>query len=74
MILLDLRLSRPDGQASLDELRADARSHHLPVITMAPGAPAADGVGDDGARPHHHDPVDVDDLRRIVESLLESGA
>jgi CheY-like chemotaxis protein len=73
VILLDLRLSCPNGQAFLDELRADARFHHLPVITMAPGASAADRAGDDGARPQH-DPVDVDDLRRIVESLLEAGA
>jgi CheY-like chemotaxis protein len=52
VVLLDLRLPRLGGQDFLDQLRADVRYEHLPVITMT---------------------VDVEDLRRIVESLLDAG-
>jgi len=70
VVLLDLRLPRLNGQAFLDGLRADARFEHLPVITMTAGAVRAEG--DDSARLQR--PVDVDDLRRIVESLIEAAA
>ena len=69
VVLLDLRLPRLNGQAFLDGLRADARFEHLPVITMTAGSVRAEG--DDLVR---HRPVDVDDLRRIVESLIEAAA
>jgi CheY-like chemotaxis protein len=67
VVLLDLGLPRLDGKAFLDELRSDVRYAHLPVITMTAGtsrAPGEDLVARLGKR------VDVEDLRRIVESLF----
>jgi CheY-like chemotaxis protein len=69
VILLDLRLPRLGGEEFLHEMRADPRFEHLPVITMTGGAGAADGIV---ARLHK--PVDVDDLREIVRSLVEIAA
>lgn len=71
VVLLDLRLPRLGGQAFLDQLRSDVRYEHLPVITMTGGTSRAEGE-DIVARLNK--PVDVDDLRRIVESLLEAAA
>jgi CheY-like chemotaxis protein len=71
VVLLDLRLPRLNGQAFLDQLRADARYEHLPVITMTAGAARAEG---EEIVARLHKPVDVDDLRRIVESLFEAAA
>jgi CheY-like chemotaxis protein len=68
VVLLDLRLPRLNGQAFLDELRADVRFEHLPVITMTAGSSRAEGE-DIVARLSK--PVDVEDLRRIVESLFD---
>lgn len=68
VVLLDLRLPQLNGQAFLDELRADVRFEHLPVITMTAGAARAEGE-DLLARLQR--PVDVEDLRRIVESLFD---
>lgn len=70
VVLLDLRLPRLDEQAFLDALRSDTRFEHLPVITMTAGARAdADDLLGRLQRP-----VDVEDLRRIVESLLDAAA
>ncbi len=71
VILLDLRLPRLGGQEFLRELRADPRFEHIPVITMTGGAAAAEGE-DIVARLHK--PIDLDDLREIVESLLDAAA
>jgi CheY-like chemotaxis protein len=71
VVLLDLRLPRLNGQAFLDELRADVRFERLPVITMTAGASRAEG---DEIVARLHKPVDVDDLRRIVESLFDAAA
>lgn len=68
VVLLDLRLPGVAGQSFLDALRSDVRLEHLPVITMTAGAGRPEG-DDAPARPHR--PVDVDDLRRIVESLFD---
>lgn len=70
VVLLDLRQPRLDGQAFLDALRADARYEHLPVITMTAGAGRAES---DDLVARLHRPVDVDELRRIVVSLLEAA-
>lgn len=71
VVLLDLRLPRLGGQDFLDELRSDVRFEHLPVITMTAGAGRAESE-DLVARLNK--PVDVEDLRRIVESLFEAAA
>lgn len=71
VVLLDLRMPRLNGQAFLEELRSDARFEHLPVITMTAGSSRAEGE-DIVARLQK--PVDVDDLRRIVESLFDVAA
>jgi CheY-like chemotaxis protein len=70
VVLLDLRLPRLGGQDFLDQLRSDVRYEHLPVITMTAGTSRAEGE-DIVARLHK--PVDVEDLRRIVESLFDAG-
>lgn len=71
VVLLDLRLPRLDGDAFLDQLRADPRFERLPVITMTAGSGRAEG---DDIVARLHKPVDVEDLRRIVESLFEATA
>lgn len=71
VVLLDLRLPRLGGQDFLDELRSDARFEHLPVITMTAGAGRAES---DDIVARLSKPVDVEDLRRIVESLFEAAA
>jgi two-component system response regulator MprA len=71
VVLLDLRLPRLNGQAFLDALRGDARFEHLPVITMTAGSGRAEG---DDIVARLSKPIDVDDLRRIVESLFEASA
>jgi CheY-like chemotaxis protein len=71
VVLLDLRRPCLDGQAFLDELRSDVRYERLPVITMTAGAARPEG---DDLAARLHRPVDVDDLRRIVESLFEAAA
>jgi CheY-like chemotaxis protein len=67
VVLLDLH--RPlGGEGFLAEVRADPRFERLPVITMTAG----------GALPGRkvlarlQKPLDYDDLRRIVESLMDS--
>jgi CheY-like chemotaxis protein len=71
VILLDLRLPRLGGQEFLTELRADPRFDHLPVITMTAGTSRAEG---DDIVARLRKPFDLDDLRRIVESLFEAAA
>lgn len=71
VVLLDLRLPRLDGDAFLDELRSDPRFERLPVITMTAGPGRAEG---DDIVARLQKPVDVEDLRRIVESLLDAAA
>jgi CheY-like chemotaxis protein len=71
VVLLDLRLPRLNGQAFLDELRADVRYERVPVITMTAGTGRAEG---DDIVARLSKPVDVEDLRRIVESLFEAAA
>jgi two-component system response regulator MprA len=68
VILLDLRLPRLGGQDFLERLRSDVRFEHLPVITMTAGASRVEG---DDLLARLYKPVDVEDLRRIVESLFE---
>jgi CheY-like chemotaxis protein len=71
VILLDLRLPCPGGQELLAELRADSRFEHVPVITMTTDAARAGG---DDHVPRLPRPFDLDDLRRIVESLFVAAA
>lgn len=71
VILLDLRMPRLGGQEFLRELRSDPRFDRLPVITMTAGSGAA--VGEDIVA-RLHKPIDVDDLRQIVESLFDAAA
>jgi CheY-like chemotaxis protein len=71
VILLDLRMPRLGGQEFLDRLRADPRFEDLPVITMTAGTTRAEG---EEIVARLQKPVDVDDLRRIVESLFEAAA
>jgi CheY-like chemotaxis protein len=71
VILLDLRMPRLSGQELLDLLRADPRYEDLPVITMTAGIGRAEA---DDIVAHLQKPVDLDDLRRIVESLFDAAA
>lgn len=67
VILLDLRMPRLAGGEFLKHMRADPRFEHLPVITMTAGSGSAEG-GEIVARLHK--PIDLDDLRQIVQSLF----
>ena len=69
-VLLDLGLPRLGGQELLERLRADPRFEDLPVITMTAGSGRIEG---DGIVARLAKPMDVDDLRRIVESLLDAA-
>ena len=70
VVLLDLRLPRLDGQEFLQELRADPRFEHLPVITMTAGGSQAE-AGDVVA--HLRKPMDLGGLLEIVGSLLDAA-
>lgn len=67
VILLDLRMPRLGGEAFLERVRADARWEGIPVITMSAGTSRP---GDRGVRAHLHKPFELDDLTRIVMSLV----
>ena len=70
VILLDLRVAHPGGDPFLRAMRADPRFEHVPVITMSMGSSL--GAPGEVVGPSHK-PVDVEDLRRIVESLLQAA-
>ena len=70
-ILLDLGLPRLGGKEFLDRLRADPRYEDLPVITMTGGV---GHLEDDGIVARLAKPMEIDDLRRIVESLIDAAA
>jgi CheY-like chemotaxis protein len=71
VVLLDLRLPRLGGQEFLDRIRSDPRFEDLPVITMTAGSGRAEG---DEIVARLQKPFDVEDLRRIVESLFDAVA
>jgi CheY-like chemotaxis protein len=71
VILLDLRMPRLGGQEFLDRLRADPRFEDVPVITMTAGFGRAEG---DDIVARLQKPLDLADLRRIVESLFDAAA
>jgi CheY-like chemotaxis protein len=71
VILLDLRMPRLGGQEFLRELRSDPRFEQIPVITMTAGAGTAEG---EEIVARLQKPIDVDDLRQIVESLFDAAA
>lgn len=70
VVLLDLRLPRLDGEGFLAAVRADPRLERLPVITMTAGT--REVAGDDIVA-RLHKPFDPEDLRQIVESLLDDA-
>jgi CheY-like chemotaxis protein len=67
VILLDLCMPRIGGEEFLARLRADARWDAVPVITMTAGTgrPGAEDV-----RAHLQKPFELDELTRIVLSLV----
>jgi CheY-like chemotaxis protein len=71
VILLDLRLPRMSGEEFLREMRSEPRFADVPVITMTGGTGAVHG-NDVVARLHK--PIDIADLRAIVQSLLLEAA
>ena len=71
VVLLDLRLPRLGGEELLTELRADPRFERLPVITMTAGYGSVSGPE---VVARLQKPFDLEDLRRIVESLFDAPA
>jgi CheY-like chemotaxis protein len=71
VILLDLRMPRIGGEAFLREMRADPRFEHVPVITMSAGAERTKGHD---VHAYVQKSFDLDDLLRIVMSLVEANA
>jgi CheY-like chemotaxis protein len=56
VVIVDVRRPRLGGSAFVDEVRADPRFEHLPIITMSGGA--------------RRRPFEVDDLLGVALSLL----
>jgi CheY-like chemotaxis protein len=67
VILLDLRMPRLGGEGFLERLRADPRFDAIPVITMSAGCGRPEG---DDVSAHLTKPFELDDLTRIVLSLV----
>jgi len=67
VILLDLRMPRLGGEAFLQRIRADSRWEDIPVITMSAGSPRP---GEAAVKAHLQKPFELDDLTRIVLSLV----
>lgn len=71
VILLDLRLALLGGEGLLQAIREVPGLEDVPVITMAAGSGRREG---EAAVSPPARPVDVDDLRQIVESLIGVAA
>ena len=67
VILLDLRMPRLGGEEFLERLRADPRFDAVPVITMSAGSGRPGG---DDVSHHLQKPFELDDLTRIILSLV----
>jgi len=70
LVLLDLKLPKVDGLEVLRELRADARTHTLPVVILTSSKEERDLVQGYqlGANSYIQKPVDFEQFRQTVKS------
>ncbi len=71
LIILDLMLPGRSGTEVLDSLRADARMDTTPVIVVTAWTHVDDDVLAAGASRFVRKPFDPDELRDMVEELLD---
>ncbi len=72
MILLDLHLPDLDGDQVLDQLKADERTAHIPVVILSADATArqAEPLKAAGALDYLTKPIGVRDLLMLVDGIL----
>ncbi|MDP2784336.1 MAG: response regulator [Sulfurimicrobium sp.] len=71
LVLLDLRLPKVDGLEVLQRMRADERTHLIPVVVMTSSTEERDIVTsyELGANSFVSKPVAFDEFARVVEEL-----
>jgi PAS domain S-box-containing protein len=75
LILLDLHLPDVSGEVVLNELRADERTRHIPVLVISADATTrrVDRLRATGARDYLTKPLDVDEFLTAVDAALDAG-
>jgi CheY-like chemotaxis protein len=75
LVLMDMSLPVMDGYEATRRLRADARTHHIPVLALTAHAMAADRALSlaAGCDDYATKPVDFAGLRAQIDRLLASG-
>lgn len=71
VILLDLKLPKVDGLQVLERLRADPRTHHVPVVVLTSSAEEKDLIRsyDLGANSYVRKPVDFEQFLEAARQL-----
>ena len=71
VVLLDLKLPRVDGLETLKRIRADARTHRLPVVILTSSTEEHDvAMGYDlGVNSYIRKPVDFDQFATAIQNL-----
>lgn len=72
LVMLDLNLPRIDGHEVLKAIRADSRTHHLPVVVFSSSREAQDVLRAyrHGASSYICKPVDYDEFLRNARVIL----
>jgi two-component system response regulator len=71
LVLLDLKLPRVDGLGVLRRMRADPRTHRVPVVIMTSSLEAQDlaAAYDEGVNSYLRKPVDFEQFARAIATL-----
>lgn len=71
VVLLDLKLPRVDGLEVLRQIRADARTRHIPVIMLTASQEEKDRIRsyENGANSYIVKPVDFDQFKEAISAI-----
>src|SRR6266446_7106873 len=72
LILMDVQLPGMDGRAALKVLKADASTHHIPVVALTSFAMKGDreSLLAEGFDDYMAKPIDIKELPKVVERSL----